>query len=441
MSNYGKNLIMRKINKVIEDNIKKILSFFIIVQPILDSLTALSVNYLNLNLTIGSIVRLLFLLFCIYYIIVLDNTSNKKRNILFLIFFFVYLILFSITVVAYKDFNALLYELKNTINTFYLLIVLIAFLDIFKQYGIRFKLKNIIITYFIYIALIIIPNLTHTGFLSYSHSKVGNVGWFLSANGVGNILSILLPFLIFYIIKSKKRIFLKLIMILLTIYVFVSMGTKVPVLSLIICFVINMIYYVVDWFRLKKYKNIVISGVISVVALLSALVILPKTSFYKNIEIHKNYLGFNSYFEVFTRYDLIDHFIFSQRLTFLSNTNKSYQKAHLPEKILGIGYIENYGTDDLSLKTIEIDYLEIFYRNGIVGVVFYLYVLYFYVLKEKRLKEKNLINAQYKISVLLILLLSLFSGHVLVAPAVSIFVALIITIMLRGGLYEKIDER
>ena len=39
------------------------------------------------------------------------------------------------------------------------------------------------------------------------------------------------------------------------------------------------------------------------------------------------------------------------------------------------------------------------------------------------------------IGIILILLLSLFSGHVLVAPAISIYIAIIIGIT-KGGIYE-----
>ena len=57
-----------------------------------------------------------------------------------------------------------------------------------------------------------------------------------------------------------------------------------------------------------------------------------------------------------------------------------------------------------------------------------------------KLKKQTLEKIEYKTSIILILILALFSGHILVAPAVSIFVALIIT-LIQGGLNEKINER
>ena len=101
--------------------------------------------------------------------------------------------------------------------------------------------------------------------------------------------------------------------------------------------------------------------------------------------------------------------------------------SSIPEKIFGIGYIENYGTDSVSTKTIEIDYFEVFYRNGIVGFIIFWYMI-IRIIKYSilEIKEKNLLNLEYKISYLLILLLGLFSGHIFVTPAVSIFEILVI---------------
>lgn len=431
---------MKKINNFIEKNIETIINLFIIIQPILDVITALSINYLKINITIGAIIRMTFLLIHVYYLIFLNKTKNKKTRITYLLLFLIYLIIFSTIQLTYKDINAYKYEIKNTINTFYLPIIIISLLDMFEQYKIKFKIKSLLITYILYIILIIFPNITNTSFLSYSHSKLGNIGWFLSANGVGNILSILLPIIFIHLLKIKQNILIKILIIISTIYVFSSMGTKVPILSLGICTIGTFLYYFIKWIKTKKYTNIIISIILTTIILIFSITFLPKTSFYKNLEIHKNYLGLNSYYEVFTKYELIDHFIFSQRLTFLKNTNQNYQKASLLEKFFGIGYIENYKTTQESIKTIEIDYFEIFYRNGIIGTILYLYIFIPILIDIfKKTKKTSIINAEYKIIIILIGLLSLFSGHVLVAPPISIFVALILTIISKGDFYEKIS--
>lgn len=421
---------MKSINNFLNQNINKIILVFIFLQPFLDVIAGISLNYFHISLTFSSIVRLIFMFLCFYYIIIIGSSKNKKLLILIISYF----LCFIFTILLIKGHNAFYYEFKNLINTFYFPIVLLGLSEIFKNFKFTY-LKKIIIVYFIYILFLIIPNIFNIGFMSYSESKLGNVGWFISANSVGNILSIILPFVFYYLIKYQKNIFIRLITMVSILYAFFSMGTKVPILSFILCIIINFIYFIFYSVNNKKYRNIVISFIISIVCLLSAYYIVPKTSFYKNLEIHKNYLGLNSYVDVFKDSRLIDHFIFSQRLTFLNNTNKNYLSSSNIEKVFGIGYIENYGKDNVSLKTIEIDYFDILYRHGIGFIVYFLIVIPYFV-DIFKLKTKSLYNLELKISVMLILILSLFSGHVLLSPSVSIFASLI---LIQGGSYEKIN--
>ena len=69
--------------------------------------------------------------------------------------------------------------------------------------------------------------------------------------------------------------------------------------------------------------------------------ILTKTNFNKNLEVHLDFLEVDNVYEVFTDYKLIDHFIFSQRLTFLENKHKLYEQSNLYEKLNGIGYVKD----------------------------------------------------------------------------------------------------
>ena len=109
-----------------------------------------------------------------------------------------------------------------------------------------------------------------------------------------------------------------------------------------------------------------------------------------------------------------------------------------------MGYIENYHKDNESDKTIEMDYFEVFYRHGIIGcIIFYIVVIPFIYIFFKTKHEKSLLNVEFRLSLTLILLLSLFSGHVLVTPSISIFVALLINIYINKDNYYnyKLDKK
>lgn len=434
-------VFIKNFKTITDKYLSKIIVTFILIQPILDLLTSLEINVIHSGISIGTIVRSLFLILCSYYIFFV-NKENKYKYLLGIII--TYIISYAAIIMHYKGSDVFIYEMRNCIYTYYLPISLIALYLMFKNKAIDIKLKYIFIMYLVCIAFILIPNLTHTGYKSYYESKVGSIGWFYSANSIGNMLSFLLPFIIYYLIKSKQNIFLKILIILSSLYVFVSMGTKVPVLGLALCLLIHFIYYFIKWIKEKKYTFVKISIGAFIVGIISIIIILPKTSFYKNIEIHKDFLGFNHYYEVFTDYKLVDHFIFSQRLTFLKNTNNNYKDVHLSEKILGMGYIENYHKDNESDKTIEMDYFEVFYRHGIIGcIIFYIVVLPFIYVFFKTKHEKSLLNLEFRLSLALILLLSLFSGHVLVTPSISIFVALLINIYINKDNYYnyKLDKK
>ena len=420
--------------KFIEKNIKKILSLFFILQPFLDVSAGIMLNVLKINYTLSSIVRFIFLFFCIYYLLFVSN----KKHIIFLLLFILYLFVFSLNVYINKDLSVLFYELKNTFNTFYFPIVFLSLYDMFRQYDIKVDIKNVVFIYVIYLLLIFIPNLTHTGFMSYSESKVGSSGWFLSANSVGNILSILFPFVIFYLVSVKGKFLFKLFIIISNTYVLFSIGTKTPLLSILMCVCLTFVYFFFSWFKNKRYKIVLISSSVAIFSLFMLFILIPKSSFYKNILIHKEFLGIDSYVDVFKDYRLIDHFIFSQRLTFLSNTSNSYVNSDIFSKLFGIGYIENYGTDYVSTKMVEMDYFDVLYRHGFVGFVLFFSFLSM-VFHDKKLYN-SFIGYEVCISLFFVFLLAFFTGHILISPSVSIFVALVI-ICFKGGLHEENYER
>ena len=144
---------------------------------------------------------------------------------------------------------------------------------------------------------------------------------------------------------------------------------------------------------------------------------LPKTTFYKNIQVHLDFLKVDSIPEVLKDPHLIDHFIFSSRITFWYRTQKIYQSSSFQEKLFGLGY--SYKEEES--KLIEMDPIDVFYRHGIIGFLLYFGFVWI-VLKNIFKEKKGSFSSTEKISFFLILLLSFFTGHILLAPSVSIFV-------------------
>ena len=424
---------MKRINKFIEKNIKLIISIFILMQPILDAIKGIAIKTFNKNIPLAPGIRCLFIFFCIYYIFFINREKKYIKKI-------IPLLIYTITYMTYifiEKRQFISYEISAFLNTFYLPIILVGLLNIFEHKKIKIDLKLILITYFIYILLIIIPNITNTAYSSYEYAKVGKVGWYPLANVIGNLLSILLPLIIYFIINKKNTYLLKAAMIISILYVFASIGTKVPILALGICVLINFIYYFIKWIKEKQKTKITISITGTIIVTLLTLILIPKTSFYKNIQIHKEYLGITNYTEILTNYNLIDHFIFSQRLTFLKTIHNSNKDANLEAKLLGLGHVKKYN-EEMRAKKVEIDYIDIIYENGIIGTITFFYIFLPALIEAiKKTKEKNLINLEYRISIILILTITFFAGYMLTSAAVSTYVALILTFINKGGLNEK----
>ena len=409
-------------------NFDKLFIIFLYMQPILDVLAGIFL-YNRINTTISSIIRLSFMILCIIYMLI--YVKDKKNNI-YILLSFGYFIAFILAILLIKGMPAISYEIKNLLTTYYFVFIFITLLNLYRKN--KFNTKHLFIIYTIYLLFVLIPNIFNIGFNTYYESKKGNTGWFVSANSVGSILSITLPILLINIKKIKIEYIL---LLLLNIFVIFNIGTKTPVLAFILILFVNLIYFVITLIKKKNYKVLGIILIPLIILISSSFVILPKTTFYKNIIIHINYLEKKDNGHITTSH-IVDHFIFSQRLTFEEKTRKAYNNSSLIEKIFGIGYIENYATDNVRIKTVEIDYCDVFYRHGIVGfILFFMPVIY--VLKDifKRIKYEGYKKLNICLSITLILLLALFQGHIFVTPATSVFVALILSLTYNNSFEYK----
>lgn len=398
----------------IKKNINSIISIFILIGPILDFLTGICIHTLNINFTIGIIVRVIFLLFiCIVTIFIF----KKKKLIIPYLIIGLYFILYILGMVLFKE-NGLFFEIQNLVKVFYFPIVFLSLYSIKDKVDINNKV--LIKTLFLYLILILIPTVFGIGYKTYEITKAGTLGFFNSANEISGIISILTP-VMFIMLKDKKNIILKVLLGLMYLVVILMMGTKTPLLAL--CFTIGVFlaYLLIESIKQKKYKKIIITLSILLLGVFGIILVLPKTNFYKNIKTHLDFLEVESIADVFKDKKLIDHFIFSQRLTFLEKENKLYSKSNLYLKTFGIGYLNN----GKETKMIEMDYFDIFYHHGIIGFLVYFSII-IYLLAKKIKFNKSFEGYMLRTSFVLIGILSFFTGHIITAPAVSIIVIILL---------------
>lgn len=411
---------MNKLNKFISLNFNKIITFILIFNPIIDLLNSIFINNLHLNFTFGVVVRIIFLLFFIYCLLNLKETNKKNKILIFIIG--LYLLMF-LGLEYFNDSTIIfIQELKMSLKTFYFPICLLTL------YTFKDRMKNfeqlLVISMFEYIILIFIPLILHVGLKSYEITKVGSSGFFMSANEVSCIIGIITPLFIYFILNNKKNIFFKVLSIILYLYVIVTIGTKVPLLSLFITLVLFALWYFIKLIKKKDFIKLFCLLLVSIVFISSSFIIIPKTNFYKNIKIHMNYLHIKNVSDVVDNPEIIDHFIFSQRVKFYRDNNNIYKKVSPSQKIFGMGYIRGPKN---KTKLVEMDYYDIFYSHGILGFIIYFYIVIDILIKVLKNLKNNMSFKKYSkiITLILIFVLTLFSGHVMTAPSVSLYVSLI----------------
>lgn len=426
--------MMKKLNQFIDEKINKILIVFLLISPFLDLVTSLFLNVFRLEFNLILIVKGLFLVFLLYYYFVI-NKKKDKWGLISLVLIFIYLLFNFIFLIISKS-EIILYELKNNFRVFFFPIVLIIIYQLYIDKKLKIDLKYLIYVLVMYLILLFIPLITNLGFNSYAYSKVGSIGWFNSTNEIGGIISILLPLLIYQILEMKNIVY-KLLSIGLILYVYTAIGSKVPTIALIIVLFVTVLLYMCKWVVNKEIVKLIGGFIGTLIVCFSLLIIIPKTSFYKNIKIHTKFLGIDSVGDL-VNIKNVDRFIFSDRISFMEKTMNNYQKADLASKLLGIGYIENYGTDDVNIKLIEMDYYDIIFRHGIIGSIVYFTPLILIITKKRLTKRFDIYNLYLFISVIMIFILALFSGHIFVSPSVSYIVVVLVMKWLESK--EVLDE-
>lgn len=402
----------------IKKNISIICMLFILSGPIIDFVTGVMLHVFDISLTLGLILRVLFLFFIFY---VATFIYNKKNNLLYYGIFVIYLLLFILGLTLFKDNPNYFREIQNTVRMFYFPLLLLSLFSIKKE--IKITSLSLVITLCLYLVLIFIPLVLGVGFESYAITKEGTLGFYNSANEISAIIAILTPILFIIFYESKNVIF-KLFITFIYLVVILSVGTKTPLLALIISLCVVFIYILYKAFIDKKYHIVTTFTAIVIALSLVIIVIAPRTSFYKNIEVHLDYLKVDNIFDIFKEERLVDHFIFSQRLTFLHNKDRLYDKSNTYQKLFGIGYYKDNGKE---LKSIEMDYFDIFYNQGIVGfIIFFVPYIYILISVINERKDSSFRQLMLYLSLFLVIILSLFTGHIITAPSVSLIVCFLI---------------
>lgn len=377
----------------------KLLVIFLYFLPFIDLLT--SIATWESKASIGLILKGLFVIIASIY---LFYKNYKKKEYWYLYgIFIIYFLLYGSYLVFNKP-NIIFTEFINVIKIFYF-----PFLVLFFSQCENKELSKKLFFYYslCFLLMYLIPyplGLGHNINEIYENKNL-YLSYFYVGNELVNIFVLVLPIGFLYL-KDKKRIYLLGYLILIFLMILL-LGTKTMYLSFL---------FVIGYFLFKKremFKKYL-------VIILILLLLLPRSSLYKNIKTSLEYYHIQNVSDLLT-FQNIDNVIYSNRLSFVYNLHKNYQKEDISGKIFGMGRQKI-----MNMKDAEIDIFDIFYSIGILGFMIYL-VFFVFVINKAKLK------GIYAYLFWLLILISLFSGHVLLSPMTSSYLAIMVGINYNEG--------
>ncbi|PFM03114.1 hypothetical protein COC45_29650 [Bacillus cereus] len=437
------------------------LLLFIVFQPILDLLTSFSIYVLHMSATVGIVVRFAFMLLALGYLLLHHKQHGAKKYILYLCLFGIVLAIGLVNNLMVKSPVSFGEEVKFILKSIYPIVLLFGYIIALKELKNNEYAFHKIITYFLYATLILSISIiaamaTGTDFPSYPNSKIGSRGWFFAGNDLSSIFAIMFPIVVLYSVH-KTTSFSKAyywIPTVLAMYASIMIGTKVGYGAIVITLGIALFFLFIEYMihRKKEGKGFtyLVNTIVAAVVLGGLLVLTPQTPIAKNMTIHLQIYEYKKSVqeekdrkegkvvtdEEHKQGELTDSemksLIYSDRDKFLKVYKQYYKEAPLSQKLFGMGYAGNYTT---KMKLVEMDFYDLFFAFGIVGFLMYLLPLLYFGIKifiriitnfKKLFSVKHMLLAS---TLVLSLGIGFMSGHVLTAPAVSIFFTVILAYM------------
>jgi pheromone shutdown protein TraB len=221
----------------------------------------------------------------------------------------------------------------------------------------------------------------------------------------------------------------------LYVYAVLQIGTKVPYFGLIILIAVIIMICIINAKRQHKkvlYKKSVMFFA-SLIAIYLITGITPVgtnlTKIYGNIFLvtTDTFTKENSTQIEIAEFENFDEFktvSVSERNDYLTANREKFINSNVVGKLIGIGYVENVDGKLQELKLSEMDFYDILFCNGILGTfLFAIPLLYFVILL---ILKKEMVTAELVYSLAMTVVVALLAGHVIVSPAVSIYIAIIL---------------
>lgn len=417
---------------------RKVLYIFILSAPFVDMLTSVGVRLGLSGMTMGMLARFTFLAAMVLYVLFVYRGKQMWLLRWTVIATILYGVAYLGCTVRVNGMGVLVENAKMFLKVYSFIYVLLGFYALYLEHGILVSDKLLTTVFCVYSASIFLSAVTNTSFYTYVHQQVGYCGWFYAGNEIGAIVAILAGIAMFYGFTYPKYWWACILGLLAFSSTYI--GTKVPFLAIAMITVLLLGFGLLK-LLLKKNKHGPFK-VTKLAALLLCIVVLYQVNspIQQNTDIAEdwyqntveNVLPEDTEADTSDRLFLVVNWLLSYRLTASEDTFSRYAGGNWAEKLFGIGYtfqIDGQWRSDV----VEMDFISIFLKHGIVGFsVFMAPLVYMLTLCVINLfkRLRNFLNLEpafvYLYAVLIGLACAFLAGHVLVAPAVSVYIAICI---------------
>ncbi len=411
-------------------NKHKYFNIVIFLLPFIDLITSITVRHSDTFLTLGVIIKGLMLLYFLWYLAFITSSKYKKMAITYVFLIFIFLLFYFMTKVDLLNKEYILTELSYLFKFMFFPVMTASLTCFYSDSGFDKKLMNKILlsNIIVYSVLLLIPLLTNSAYNTYVDGSYGYIGWYYSANEISAILVLLFPFLYILISDQRPTLFLFIVPAIIAIS---QIGTKVTFLGLII---VGIICLICAFLHNKSLTKNPASSALCIFLFIFLFMYNSYSINNMNRLINED-AGVSCPNEVIeideSKFGQILIALLSDRNTYILDTNEIYvSNLSFKTVLFGIGFSDTQRINNTNInKLIEIDLLDIFYHLGICGLLIILlpfFYLLYVVTKNLKLKiaKFNKDTLFYGLMILLVCGISCISGHILLDPAVSIYISI-----------------
>ena len=438
---------------------KKINLLFFLLLPFIEVATALTTRLTTLPVSIGIIIKGLYLLALTIYVVFYSKSKYKKNYIRYLIIVILFCLLYFITKIDLFNKAFIFKECTGLFKVFYPSLLFCGLMVLVDQYKVEDKNLSKIMFYSLlaYAFFLIIPTITHTNFSSYgeAYNNEGSLGWFYAANDTSAILLMLYPFIFKFldnVTDNKNKLsYLYYLILIPVIYSVFIIGTKTSWFGLIL---INFILLGINIIRKEKKKSIITLSVVTLITILLTFISPVVTNMNKNIvhfdEINNNITEltpaqqkeidvreackFKDAKELFKNekvYKVVDK-VFSGRQNKAYTEITMYNSSNIFDRFFGVGLSITDRINNCNVERyVEIDILDIFIHYGLIGLTVvlapFIYAFNFIYKNKKKISTDTII---YLSMTILMILISLMAGHIIGYPSSGIYLSIYLILMI-----------